>query len=163
MFFISEFHSNWFVKFAFCVIIFIFHKFFSVLFNISKEIAFWLMIEVFIFLEIRYEEPLCVCHPCIRLFHVQHRLSQHCQLRYLKTRSLSFCGFVWHKVEQNIIWYHHNIHVCGNISSYSFNDTDLSLGIHLHIGLKLCILTGNSEILIKGDLLTLIKILASVS
>ena len=46
-----------------------------------------------------------------------------------------------------------------NISSYSFNDTDLSLGTHLHIGLKLCILTGNSEILIKSDLLTSIKIL----
>ena len=38
------------------------------------------------------------------------------------------------------------------ISSYSFNDIDLSLGKDLHIGLKLCILTGNSEILIKRDL-----------
>ena len=45
----------------------------------------------------------------------------------------------------------------------SFNDTDLSLGTHLHIGLKLCILTGNSEILIKSDLLTSIKILTSFS
>ena len=50
---------------------------------------------------------------------------------------------------------------CQNISSYSFNDTDLSLGTHLHIGLKLCILTGNLEILIKSDLLTSIKILTS--
>ena len=40
---------------------------------------------------------------------------------------------------------------------------DLPLGTHLHIGLKLCILTRNSEILIKSDLLTSIKILTSFS
>ena len=32
--------------------------------------------------------------------------------------------------------------------SNSFNNTDLSLSTHLHIGLKLCILSGNSEFLI---------------
>ena len=41
---------------------------------------------------------------------------------------------------------------CVNISSNSFNDTDQPLGTHLHIGLKLCISTGNSEILIKSDI-----------
>ena len=38
--------------------------------------------------------------------------------------------------------------------SYSFNDTDLSLDTHIHIGLKSCVLPGNSEILIKSALLT---------
>ena len=51
---------------------------------------------------------------------------------------------------------------CENIS-YSFNDTDLSLCTHLHVGLMLCILNEDYKILIKSDLLTSIEILTSFS
>ena len=51
--------------------------------------------------------------------------------------------------------------ICVNINSYSFIDTDVPLVALLHIGVKLCILNGNIEILIRSNPLTSIKISTS--
>ena len=70
-----------------------------------------------------------------------------------KTLCMSQRLLVLPKIIKNILLIDYSLSRQNLVRTSTVLMIQICLGTHLHIGLKLCILTGNSEILIKSDLL----------